>query len=149
MHNYDPQLAQRVWQRVQGGGQETDPQPPLFSLLYATAADAALCLQLADRHKGSTAALLREISTEKQGHASCLKGILQMAGEASLAIQASPGSHRTPQAALRHCLGSTLRCAEQYRQWQTHGEYGPVFAVLGQQEAVLAKKLLQALGQLS
>lgn len=148
MNNYDPQLAQRVWQRVQGGKQAENPQPPLVSLLYATLADAALCMHIAGQYSGSQAALLRKIAHEKQTHAACLKGILRMNGENSAAATPAPTAERTPQAALRHCIGSTLRCAAQYRQWETQPEYGAVLTVMAQQETVLAQKLLQFWGSL-
>lgn len=148
MSNYDPQLAQRVWQRVQGGRQTIDPQPPLFPLLRATLADSVLCTQLAGQHKGPPADLLRQIAREKQSHADCLKGILRLTGEMSGPISPTPPAGKTPQAALRHCLGSTLRCAQQYRAWETHPEYGCVFGLLAHQEVTLAQKLLQFWGGL-
>lgn len=149
MDGYDSQLAQRVWQRAQGGKEAENPQPPLMSLLYATLTDAALCLYLADRHQGSQAALLRQIAHEKHSHASCLKGILRMTGENPTITTPASTEKRTPRAVLRQCLGSTLRCAAEYRQWANQPEYGAVLSAMAQQETSLAQKLLQFWGSLA
>ena len=145
MNPYDPQMAERVWQRVQSR-EQFPQQPSLQPMIAETLFGAMLCQRISAHHNSSHAALLRQILQKKQTHAACLKGVSHLIGEDPSVAAPSPPPVENQQAALRRCLASTLRCAAQHRQWCGHPEYGPIFEVLAQQETDLAVVLLQLLG---
>ena len=146
MNGYDPQMAHRVWQRVQGSAVPEAPAQALLPHIAAALTDAALCRQLAARFHGTRAAVLQRVAQEKAAHAQCLKGIFRMLTGTAADVQIAVPGFTSLEAALQHCLGNALRCIRYYRQWAGPEDFSPVISHLAKKETVLAHTLLELLG---
>ena len=149
MNGYDPQMAQRVWQRVQGSAVPEAPAQALLTHIATALADAALCRQLTARFHGSRAAVLQRVAQEKAAHAQCLKGIFRLLTGTAADLQAAAPALTSTEAALQHCLGNTLRSIRYYRQWQCPEDFSSVISHLAQKETSLAQVLLALLGSIN
>ena len=61
MEKYDPQLAGRVWQRVQQRAPEQPDTAPLLALINQVWENAAACMTLAKVSQGREASVFRKI----------------------------------------------------------------------------------------
>lgn len=148
MEIIDRQLQQRVWQRVRG----TDPLPEdagqLLELIAGEWVDGIAYLRLANRYRGSEAALLRRMHQQEQAHIACLKGVYRMLTGRQPTVKAPPLPRESRETALRRCYHRELRCMEQYRRWEEHPQFGAVFGRLLEQEQLHCQQLLGLIGRL-
>ena len=148
MEKYDAEAAARVWQRVQGKTAQNEDLNSLPAMIAGEWWDGATYLRLSRQFSGKEAGILRKMFEEEQSHAACLKGIYtlltgQRLESFTLSVPQEPVS-----AALRRCYGREMQSLAQYERWAAHGEYGPVFAGLAQQERAHCAALLEILGNL-
>ena len=148
MDTFDPQMAQRVWQRVRSVQQPEDEAAGLPALIAENLEASAAYLQLARRFSGRHNATLRRLSEESLAHAACLKGIYTLLTEEFAAIDAPAVAGATTLALLRLCCGKALGRLRRYEQWAAHDEFGPVFALLARQLQEHCKALPELLGSL-
>ncbi len=148
MENYDPEVAARVWQRVQGNMPQNEDLNSLPAMIAGEWQDAATYLRLSRQFNGKEANILRKMFEEEQSHAACLKGIYTLLTGDRLVTQ-TPAPRQEPlSASLRRCYGREMQCLAQYEKWSDHREYGPVFQRIAQQERAHCAALLEILGNL-
>jgi len=148
MEKYDPQLAERVWQRVQG----TVPTGPdvrqLLMMITEEWADAATYLHLSRRLQGRHRDTLQRLFREEQAHTACLKGIYALVTGNQPVIRPPKPTQEPVSVTLRRCYGREMRALSQYEANAADPEYGQVFARLAAQEREHCKTVLELLGSL-
>lgn len=147
MESVNPELAQRVWQRVQGAGGGVAEEVRSLAALEQT--QGAAYMQLSRRFVGKTAALLLQLGQRKRSCAACLRGIYRMlTGQAPAIAPARPGlSEHTP-AALCRCCTREGELFHRINAQRSHPEYGPVFGSLADQAQADHQTVLALLGEL-
>ena len=142
MEPLDHELAQRVWQRVQGAAPE-DPIPQMLVLMHSCAEG---CGRL-KRHFTSRETELQRMRTGLLRQGACLQGIyyLRTGQQLSPPAQAAESTHTL----LRRCIGDTLRLAESLRRAASDIEYGPVFAAMAEKMTEYTQLLLELAGKVS
>lgn len=149
MTAYDPEMAARVWQRVQGTESTAGPATQgLPALIAEEWNDAAAYLYLSRRFQGRDSALLRRLSQEEQSHAACLRGIHALITGARPVSRTAPPPREPPEAVLRRCYSREIRSLTEYEARAADPEYGPVFARLAAQEREHCQSVLELLGRL-
>lgn len=145
MESVDPQKANRVWQRVQGGFNAED----LIPLAAMEAGDAVVLNQLSQRFSGKDAVLLRQLSAQANSCSACLRGMYQLRTDHYLpqTSAADPAGENT-QAVLRRCYGKALQRIASYEAQTGEPQFGFVFAQLAQQKKEVCQALLTLLGNL-
>lgn len=151
MDTYDPEMAERVWNRVRGKT-EAPPAAPstrgLLSLIAEEMQDATTYLHLSRGYQGKEGALLRKLSQEEQAHAACLKGIYTLMVGNRPEVRAVPPKQESAEIILRRCYGREMRCLNEYENRSKDPEYGQVFARLAIQEREHCRKILELLGSI-
>ena len=148
MNGYDPQMAERVWQRIQSRTAVEDPAQQLPQHIASTMTDAAVCRLLLPRFQDPQTQLLRRVIREKTAHAHCLQGIFRSITGTVPDVRISPPEVGATPGALQRCIGNTLGCIARYRQQASPEDFSPVFSRLAEEETALAQILLQLLGQI-
>ena len=142
MEQTDPQMEQRVWQRVHGGAAPL--QLPLLIGWLLGCAEGCAALS---RHFRGQEARLSQMRSELLRQAACLRGIhLLRTGEPITAPIPSPG-RETTDALLRRCIGQCLRLQQNLRSQTSDAEYGPVFEQMAMQTAGHIHLLLELAGK--
>lgn len=155
MEAYDPQLAARVWQRVQNreAPASKEPAPPdlpsLNALISGKLSDAAELSALASFFHGGDLAVLNRLVKDSRAHARCMMGIYYLLSGTRCRPSVPPIPQGTPEARIRRCCSRSLARTAPYRMWESHREYGPVFSRLIAEEWDHYRLLLQILGSLS
>lgn len=142
MEHYDPQVAKRVWQRVQGG---SAPGEELPRILMTEQELMALYQQLA-HDLPDKAGLFRQLREETQRHWQCLRGIrfLTVASRpAETPLKVTPAP---TESLLRKCYAKNLQAVQFYHANADNSEYGFCYALLAQQKHRHAMTLLELLG---
>ena len=151
MNAYDPEMAARVWQRVQGKVPAPDSVPAVQGLQMLIAeewSDAAAYLNLSRRFQGRDSNLLRRLSEESQSQAACLRGIHTMAAGKSPVIHTPPPAQESAETLLRRCYSRELGRFHEYEARSNDSGFGPVFARLAAQTREHCARLLELLGRL-
>ena len=149
MENYDPEVAARVWQRVQGKILQDEDLNGLPAIIVGEWQDAATYLRLSRQFKGKETNILRKMFEEEQSHAACLKGIYTLQGQGRPDIPSPPTVDNAPVGLLlRRCYGREMRCLAQYEARVNDPEYGQVFARMAGQEREHCRLVLELLGSL-
>ena len=146
MANYDKQMAERVWQRVQGSTEQEKLN--LRGMIQEELTAAAAYHQLARQIGGRDGELLQRMAREEQSHADCLRGIHKLTTGESVAMKMPRPVPDRPQLQLRRAYAGELKAVAAYDALRTHGEYGHVFAALGDQEREHSRRVLEILGRL-
>ena len=152
MEKFDPEMAKRVWQRVQGETEPvTDPIPTasVQALAAAELEQAGRFLQLSGQLRTGEKALLRRLYEEEKGHAALLRGIQTMTAGKCPAMRSAPAKQTAPEVTLRKCYGAALRAAKEYENRASDPEYGPAFAALARQERSHCALILEILGSMA
>ena len=147
MEQYDPQLASRVWQRVQGKPVES-AMPDVFSFLQEESADLSRYLQLQSALPNSQKPFLQQLIQTTRHCIAILQGILFFLNDTHLKTGASPLPKELPVSTLRRCYGGTLQRIVRYSALSQHPEYAPGFLLLEQLSRERCQLLLQLLGKL-
>ena len=147
MEQFDLQMEDRVWQRVQG---EQPPQleQSIQALAAAELSEAAAHLMLSRQLQGKEKAILRRIYEEDHAHAACLKGIHFFTFDTPLAIRPIPPAPEAPVIALRKAYARKLRALRQYESRLEDPEYGAVYKMLARQEQAHCRLILELVGNL-
>lgn len=145
MEHYDPQLAQRVWQRVQNRYPDS-PQPDISLLLQEETADLSRYLQLQSTMGSAAKPLIQQLIGHTRHCISLLRGIFFLLTDKLPDKKDYPLPKELPVSSLRHCYGATLQRIRLYEQWQSHPEYSPGFQILRDFSEARCGLLLQLLG---
>jgi len=148
MESYNPEVAARVWQRVQSKPEIEQDAQWLLSLIAQEGTDAAAYLALSRRTQGKSSAMLRQMFQEEQAHVACLKGIYKLVTGSHPAVRSVPPKQEPVLAVLRRCYGQEMRGLAQYEAHCADPEYGQVFARLADQEREHCRMVLELLGNL-
>ena len=149
METLDPNVAERVWQRVYNRDTSQDLAAALLGMITAERNDGAVYLQLSRKYQGRESAMLRRLFEEEQSHTACLKGIYMLLTGQKPAIQALKPASESIETTLRKCYGREMRCLAQYEARQTDAQYGHIFRKLAQQEQEHCHRILEILGVLA
>ena len=148
MEVFDPRKAAGVWQRVQGGAEQTRPEEGLLELIARETEDGEIYLQLSRKLQGKAGALLRKMHEQEMAHAACLRGIYTLTTGKRAGAFTPKLTPDTPEQILRRCYGREMRCLARYEQRAADPEYGPVFQRLAEQERAHCHMILELLGGL-
>jgi rubrerythrin len=155
MHTYDPQQAQRVWQRVQAGqdtaretAKEEARNDNLQELIMNEWNAAATYLRLARQMGPGHAQVLQRLGREEHGHAACLKGIYHLITGRQAVTGSPKPEQESPELTLRKCYGREMRSLKEYEARMGDPEYGHVFAKLAEQEREHCRAVLELIGSL-
>ena len=146
MEQYDPQLASRVWQRVQGKPAES-AMPDIFSFLQEESTDLSRCLQLQNALPNTHKPFLQPLIQSTRHCIAILRGILSLQLDTLPELKLYSIAKELPTASLRRLYGDTLRRSNRYAQWRSDNAFGIAFTQL---EAECQKRcilILQLLGQ--
>ena len=150
MEKYDPEMAARVWRRVQGEtASMAAAAPSVQALAAAEMEQAGIFLQLSQRMQGREKALMRRLYEEEKVHGAMLRGIQLLTAGKCPPIRIAPAKQTSPEIALRKCYGAALRAMKEYENCMADPEYGPAFAELAKQERVHCGFILEVLGGLT
>jgi len=150
VEKYDPEMAKRVWQRVQGeAAPVTAAAPSVQALAAAELEQAGIFLQLSQQLQGREKALLRRLYEEDKSHGAMLQGIQLLTAGKCPPIRTTPARQTSPEVALRKCYGAALRAMKEYENRMADPEYGAAFAELARQERVHCGLILEVLGGLT
>ena len=128
MESIDPQLAQRVWDRVLDGRQQPDPAADLRTALDHILANRSSCARLS-RNRGSDP-LFRSLLQSLDQSAACLRGL-----HLFLTGQPFPDwrpfrEECTVRELLTRCHSRTTLCLELCLRHRDHPRCGAALAVL-------------------
>lgn len=141
MERIDPQVAKRVWQRVQGEDMSVRP------LLAAERRCYGACRQLKRMLPGKSRAL-QQLEESCGQRIRCLLGIESLlTGMRTPELPLKP-RQETAEGLLRHCYQQSVSLVSDYQRRGEHPEYGPVFLELAGQMRQQCIKLLEILGSM-
>ena len=143
METVDPNMAARVWQRVQGGLWEPDMLIPLVGKLRQ---DGFVYRYLRGRMPAEGA--LAQLLEQTRGDIACLKGMYRL--RTGPRLPAPEGKCRMEESGLLALTGCYRRCLERAAVYEREGkepEYGSVFLMLSQQERQRGRQILMLLGR--
>ena len=156
METFDPQVAARVWQRVQQKNAPIFmglPAPPMAAAgldrLIRQAWQCAFAYQALSRRVGPRySATLQGLAQQKQGQAACLKGLCAIAGEGCPARPHHTSQNQPPATALRQCYSLEMLSLQDYEALAADPRQGQIYGQLAQQQKKLCLQLLTLLGKL-
>ena len=144
MERYDPQLADRVWQRVQS--RTTEPvTPDTLSFLQEEYVDLSRYQQLQILYPVSHKSPIQQLIQKTRHCIAILRGILYLQSDTLPEHVAYPLPKELPSASLRRLYGDTLRRSSRYAQWRSDNAYSIAFTQLeteSQERCVLLLLLL-------
>lgn len=144
MEQYDPALAQRVWQRVQG---ETEPKAQsLRALVHASREREECYRRLSQRFGGRDGELLARMYRQEQDTGACLRGMERLRGQPGKASTAV-AEKAEPRRMLERCYHQSQRAMAEYRARTAEAEFGAVFELLAQREMAHCAGILEVLGR--
>jgi len=144
MEHYDPQMAKRVWQRVQGGG--AAPGAELARMLTAQQELLGIYQQLA-KTLPDKVTLFRQLWEETHRQWLCLSGVrlLTLGGRPAQAQIST--SANTPEALLRKAWAKVWQVIQLYAAAAAGGgDYGFLYTLLQEQSQGHARTILELLG---
>ena len=146
MEKYDPQMAGRVWQRVQQRPPEQPDAAPLLSLINQIWENAAACMTLAKVSQGREASVYRKIFEQEQAVAKTLRGIYILQTGTVPAQPVVKSANEITAGRLRRCCTSTMTASRILEQRCTDPEFGPVYQLLAKREQENWLLLLEIIG---
>ena len=148
MNTYDPQKAQRVWQRVHSQSEEPSRVGNLQELIMNEREAAATYLRLAKKASPREASVLQRLFREKQSHALCLKGLYTLITGLAPTTRAPQPASEPMEVTLRKCYGQEMRSLKEYEARSDDPEYGAVFKRLAEQEREHCRAVLELIGSI-
>ena len=143
MDHYDPMMAKRVWQRVQGGAA---PAAELAKILNAQQELLSIYSQLA-KALPDKAALFRDLWEQIHRHWLCLSGIRLLSLGARPAQTTFNITANTIEALLRKACAKIWQLLQMYATAAASGgEYGFLYSLLQEQTQNHARAILELLG---
>ena len=147
MENYDPAMAKRVWQRVQGKTPQPCDGPSLQALMEDAWEDANVYRQLSRRHRGRIAALFGQLHRQTMEHLRLLKGICSLSDQCAPVFSPTPRRQETEAVLLRRCYGRALQRLNWYGANDADPRYGHILASLIRQTQQHTRLLLQLMSR--
>lgn len=147
MEQFDPSLAERVWQRVQGHAVKGPDPTELTGLTIETLEDAAACLRLS-KILGGHGGILLQLAREDRAQAGCLRGICAVLSGRTPEVSVPAPAQAPVQAVLRRCYVRHLHRVREYARRADDPDFGPAFEKLAADERTHCKLLLELLGRL-
>lgn len=148
MEQFDPEVAARVWQRVQGR-QEAEPAGEDLRLLMQTEMElAAVYRRLAGQASGRSRELLRRLYEGEMANLACLKGIQTLRGGQMPKGNTLPGGKEGAGKALEKCYHRTRRLAGEYTARSAEAEFGAVFYTMAERERELCALAAEVIGEM-
>ena len=148
MDSIDPQMAERVWQRVRGTAPAGPDIQSLDVLIAQEWADSAVYRYLSRKFPGKTGTLLRQLARQEQEHLACLKGIYTLMLGTKPNIRTPPVPQAPPQQLLQRCYDRALQSLAQYEARAADPRFGQMFAHMARQEREHSRIVLELLGKL-
>lgn len=147
MENYDPALARRVWQRVQGEAPQPSGSPALQTLMENAWEDANVYRQLSRRHRGRNAALLGQLHRQTMEQLRLLKGICDLSEQCAPSYSTAPRRPEPEGVLLRRCYGRALQRLNWYSAHDSDPRFGHILASLIRQTQQHTRWLLQLMSR--
>ena len=148
MNTYDPQKAQRVWQRVHSQNEESPREGNLQELIMNEREAAATYLRLSRQANPREASVLQRLFREEQTHVACLKGIYTLITGLAPTTRSPQPVSEPMEVTLRKCYGREMRSLKEYEARSDDPEYGHVFRRLAEQEREHCRAVLELIGGL-
>lgn len=151
MERIDPQMAARVWQRVQAAGKKAEKQPPAEvpsheELIARLWVDGRLCQRLASSSGGRCRTALLQIAREKQACVNRLKGICRLQTGTSPAVHTPPVPTGTAAHRLSVCCDGTALSASILDKLGADPQYGQEYVHMASLCRQHHRQLLTLLG---
>lgn len=143
MQQIDRELEQRVWERVNGGGQERSLQ----ALAAAEKSAGALYLMLARLMQGRAKEQLRQLYHRTQTHGRYLGGMNMLLEGQPLSVHTAPPEPGRTAVLLSRCYTGALRAAEEYEKRGKDRTFGPIFERMAQNHRDSCATILELMGQ--
>ena len=150
MMNYNKEMANRVWQRVQAAQPSQslpNPQETLLQLIEWEWLTADCYGRITPRLSGQAAAIGKTLHSQKKEQVSCLKGLYILLTGVAPTVPAKPIAPEPVHAMLRRCYGLQMRCLAHYETKAQDAEHGVVYARLAAQNKEQCHKILALLGE--
>ena len=148
MANYDKQMADRVWKRVQGDRPEEKQDLNLKGLILGAQMAAATYQQLSRQLGQREGATLQRLAREEQAHCACLKGICLLVDGKRPDGKQPQIPRESPELMLRRAYAGELKSMNACQALSGHPEYGHIFADLAAREREHSRTVLEILGRL-
>ncbi len=150
MNSYDPELARRVWQRVQRPVESTPApapaQPNLTDCMLQKQQDAALYLHLSRRLPGKDGVAMQRLYEEEMGQLNCLKGLhILQAGHCPSLPGATPRQEPV-EVILKRCCTREMESRKRYEALSADPVHGPLYGAFARQELEHCRILLEIMG---
>lgn len=143
MAQIDPEMARRVWQRVQGEAPGQSNTPSLQTLMEDAWEDAKVFRQLSRRHRGKRAALFLQLHRQILEHLRILKGICALTQRCDPVFPPAPPRQEQEGILLRRSYGRALQRLSWYSANEGDPRYGHLLAPLIHQTRNHTRLLLQ------
>ncbi len=143
MEHYDPEMARRVWQRVQGNTPPVCDGPSLQSLMEDAWEDAKVYRLLSRRHRGRRAALFTQLHKQTVEQLRLLKGICALSNQCSPVLNNALVRQEPENILLRRCYGRALQRLSWYSAKEGDPQFGHTLPPLIRQTQQHTRWLLQ------
>ena len=148
MEQFDPEVAARVWQRVQGQREPEARGEDLRPLMQTVQELAAAYRRLAGQTSGRSRELLRRLHEGQMANLACLKGLQTLRGgpipKGNILPPGKEGAGKT----LERCYHRSRRLAGEYTARSTEMEFGGVFYEMAERERRLCALAAEAIGEM-
>ena len=148
MANYDKQMADRVWKRVQGEREEEKRDLNLKGLILSAQMASATYQQLSRQLGQREGPTLQRLAREEQANSACLKGICLLAEGRRPDGKQPQITRESPELMLRRAYAGELKTMAALEALSGHPEYGHIFADLAARERDHSRTILEILGRL-
>lgn len=145
MENFDPAMAQRVWQRVRGEAPQPCNGPALQILMEEAWEDAHRYRYLSRRHRGKVSALYAQLHRQTMEHLRILKGICALSDQCNPVLTPIQPRQEPESIFLRRCHGRALQRLNWYAANENDPRYGHLLPPLIQQTRHHTQLLLRLL----
>lgn len=146
MEQLDPEMAARVWQRVQGRQEPVGED--LRPLMQTVQELAAAYRRLAGQTSGRSRELLRRLHEGQMANLACLRGIQILRGGPMPKGNTLPMGKEGTGKALEKCYHRSRRLAGEYTARSTEMEFGGVFYEMAERERKQCALAAEAIGEM-
>lgn len=143
MAQIDPEMAQRVWQRVRGEPPLPSSGPSLQLLMEDAWEDAGMYRQLSRRHRGRRAALFGQLYRQTMEHLRILKGICALTDRCDPVLSPVQPRREPEGIFLRRSYSRAQQRLSWYSAHENNPDYGHILAPLIRQTQDHSRLLLQ------
>ena len=152
MNSYDPEVARRVWQRVQRPMESVPapalPQPTLTDCMVQKQQDAAVYLHLSRRLQGKDSAAMQRLHEQELSQLHCLKGLHTLKAGSCPGLPGATPRQEPVEVILRRCCSREMQNKKRYEALSGDPEFGQIYGEFARQELEHCQVLLEILGRL-